>query len=63
MSNEKTLYRPANGADGKPLKVRKPDGGYLAAEGEALVLDSYWLRRLQDQDIEPTKPIKGASSK
>lgn len=53
MTVEKTLYRPTKGADEQPLKVRKPQGGYLAFEGEALVLDTYWLRRLQDKDIEP----------
>ena len=33
------------------LKVRKPVNGYLAAEGEEVNVDSYWLRRLADGDV------------
>lgn len=46
------------------LKVRKPAGGYLAAEGESLELTSYWRRRLRDGDVAiskaPRKSTKGA---
>jgi hypothetical protein len=33
------------------LKVRKPVNGYLAAEGEEVNADSYWLRRMADGDV------------
>lgn len=46
------------------LKVRKPAGEYLAAEGESLELTSYWRRRLRDGDVTssqpPRKSTKGA---
>lgn len=38
-------------------KVRKPVNGHLAAEGEEVNRDSYWLRRLADGDVvEATAP-------
>lgn len=52
----------------KPTHDHVPDierGGYLAAEGREVEPDLYWLRRLQDGDVqetaappepEPTKP-------
>jgi hypothetical protein len=42
-------------ADAQPaarLKVRKPVGGHLAEGGEWQNLDSYWQRRINDQDVE-----------
>lgn len=33
------------------LKVRKPDGGVLPAEGEMVLPDSYWSRRLKFGDV------------
>lgn len=43
--------------DGETLKVRKPQGGYLAADGEPIVLNTYWRRRRDDGDvIEVTAP-------
>lgn len=33
------------------LKVRKPVNGYLAAEGEEVNAESYWLRRMADGDV------------
>lgn len=33
------------------LKVRKPVNGHLAAEGEEVNADSYWLRRMADGDV------------
>ncbi|WP_066667346.1 MULTISPECIES: DUF2635 domain-containing protein [unclassified Sphingomonas] len=32
-------------------RVRKEDGQLLAAEGEAVLLTSYWLRRIADRDV------------
>lgn len=37
--------------DGVPLKVRKPQGGYLAPSGEPIVLTTYWRRRRDDGDV------------
>lgn len=35
------------------VKVRLPDGsGHLAAEGEAVLMSSYWRRRIKDGDVE-----------
>lgn len=33
------------------LKVRKPVNGYLAAEGELVNAEGYWLRRIADGDV------------
>lgn len=33
------------------LKVRKPVNGHLAAEGEEVNAESYWLRRIADGDV------------
>lgn len=63
--------------DGEPLKVRKPQGGYLAAQGEPIVLTTYWRRRRDDGDVTevsatsqasdpadtPPAPAKSASAK
>lgn len=44
----------------KPAKtnvpVRKPDGSYLAVEGEAVLRNAYWVRRLNDGDVVKFKP-------
>lgn len=34
------------------LKIRKEDGQYLAADGETVIATSYWLRRLDNGDVE-----------
>jgi hypothetical protein len=63
--------------DGEPLKVRKPQGGYLAVQGEPIVLTTYWRRRRDDGDVTevgaasqatepadtPPAPTKSASAK
>lgn len=33
------------------LRVRKPDGGVLAATGETVASAPYWQRRLADGDV------------
>ncbi len=33
------------------VRVRKPDGTYLATEGEGLLLSAYWLRRIAEGDV------------
>ncbi len=32
-------------------KVRHPDGRELAAKGDTVVRDSYWLRKIADGDV------------
>ena len=46
------VVKPAKG-----LTVLKPDGGKLAAEGETVTRNSFWLRRLQDGDVTEVKPV------
>lgn len=44
---EQIFVKPA-----KPgLKVRKPVNGYLAADGELVNAEGYWLRRIADGDV------------
>jgi hypothetical protein len=40
------------------LKVRHPQGGYLNAEGDFVVLDSYWRRRIDDESVHQGNPPK-----
>lgn len=47
------FLKPADG-----LKVRKPAGGHLSPDGEAVELNSYWLRRIADGDVAEAKPTK-----
>jgi hypothetical protein len=49
------FIKPAPG-----LKVRKPDGGELKAEGEKVEINSYWLRRLADGDVSARDTVPGA---
>jgi len=37
------------------LLVRHPQGGHLAAEGDTVVLDSYWRRRIADGSVTEGK--------
>lgn len=38
----------------KGLTVRKPDGSVLAADGERVTRNSFWIRRLNDGDVTYT---------
>lgn len=40
------FIKPAPG-----LRVRMPNGNVLPAEGAAVAMNSYWLRRLEDGDV------------
>ncbi len=44
---ERLFVKPAT----PELKVRKPANGYLAADGEEVNAEGYWLRRLADGDV------------
>lgn len=48
---EKVFIKPGTMPDGAPMQARKPMGGLLAADGEEVVLDSHWRRRLSDGDV------------
>ncbi|HGS4926164.1 TPA: DUF2635 domain-containing protein [Vibrio parahaemolyticus] len=50
------------------VPVRKPEGGFLSADGEELIRSSYWLRRIKDGDVtklseEKAKEILDARKK
>jgi len=42
----KEFLKPRQG-----FKVAKPEGGFLAADGESVELTPYWHRRLRDGDV------------
>lgn len=52
---QQEFLRPAKG-----VKVRRPDGRHLAAEGETVTMSNYWQRRLDAGDVvkggEPAAP-------
>ena len=50
------VVKPAKG-----LTVLKPDGGKLAAEGETVTRNSFWIRRLSDGDVTEVKPVARAA--
>lgn len=55
--SDRLFIKPAPQPDGQPpLKVRKPVNGHLAAGGEWVNAESYWLRRIADGDVvaDPT---------
>lgn len=67
---ERIFIKPTTPAgDQEPLKVRKPANGYLAADGEWVNRDSYWIRRIADGDAQvvegavENEPAKAATSK
>jgi hypothetical protein len=54
-----TVYvRPATNADGNSMLVRQPDRGWmpLPPDGEWVLLDEYWARRLRDGDVVEAEP-------
>lgn len=55
MSETKRL-QPAPG-----IKVRRPDGRHLAAEGEVVEMSSYWQRRLAAGDVVAVSEAKPAA--
>lgn len=59
MNEERVFIKPGTLPDGTPMKARKPMGGFLAADGESVILDSHWRRRLADKDVvEATPPAE-----
>lgn len=69
MTEQKQVFiKPATGADGQPLKVRKPDKPLelLEEAGEWVKKSIHWLRRLMDGSVveaKPPKPEKPAPAK
>ncbi|MCY1355108.1 hypothetical protein D9M69_415130 [compost metagenome] len=57
------MSQPVYLVPAKGLLVRHPLGGYLKPEGDYVVLDTYWRRRLADLSVtegRPSKPAKAA---
>lgn len=54
------MSQPVYLVPAKGLKVRHPQGGHLKPEGDHVVLDSYWRRRLADQSVTQGNPPKAA---
>ena len=53
---DRIFVKPAPQPEGQPaLNVRKPVNGYLAAEGEEVNAEGYWLRRIADGDVVKIK--------
>lgn len=42
------------------LKVRHPQGGHLNPEGDYVVVDTYWRRRIADKSVRAGTPPKAA---
>lgn len=56
---ERLRIKPARGK-----QVRKPDGHLLSIDGETVLIDSYWRRRLVTGDVVPfERPVKPAALK
>lgn len=53
------LVKPAR----KGLVVRKPNCAQLAAEGETVPENSYWLRRIRGGDVVKITPPKKSAPK
>ena len=59
MVDQDTLrLKPADGR-----RVRKPDGSLLAAGGEDVTRDPFWIRRLDAGDVEETAEISDPAAK
>lgn len=54
---DRIFIKPTPQPEGEPpLKVRKPVNGHLAAEGEEVNAEAYWLRRIADGDVLVATP-------
>lgn len=62
-----TRYKPnpEKNVNGAPLSIFDPfHKDYLPCEGRELILNAYWIKRLQDGDIVPAKedePLKNST--
>ena len=54
------MSQPVYLVPAKGLKVRHPLGGHLNPEGDHVVLDAYWRRRIADQSVSKGNPPKAA---
>lgn len=53
--SQPVYLKPAEG-----LKVRHPLGGHLKPEGDHVVVDTYWRRRLADKSVSIAAAPKAA---
>jgi len=56
--NKKRFVKPAGG-----LRVRKPDGRILSADGAWVEWSGYWMRRLAEGSVIPANPPKPKKTK
>jgi hypothetical protein len=64
MNNDGRIFvKPAPQKDGSALKVRKLQNGHLAAEGEWVNPETYWLRRIADGDVVRATPAAAKPAK
>lgn len=54
------MSKPVYLVPAEGLKVRHPLGGHLKPEGDLVVLDTYWRRRLADESVSLGNPPKAA---
>lgn len=52
------MSQPVYLVPGKGLLVRHPLGGHLKPEGDQVVVDTYWRRRLADKSVSIGTPPK-----
>lgn len=52
------MSKPVYLVPAEGLKVRHPLGGHLKPEGDLVVLDTYWRRRLTDKSVRIGNPPK-----
>jgi hypothetical protein len=57
QSGQRVFAKPAKG-----VSFRKPDGQAINPEGEEVILDSFWIRRLNDGDVTLTEVKRKANA-
>ncbi|WP_300657531.1 DUF2635 domain-containing protein [Pseudomonas sp.] len=54
------MSKPVYLVPAEGMKVRHPLGGHLKPEGDQVVLDAYWRRRMADKSVRLGTPPKAA---
>lgn len=55
------MSKPVYLVPAEGLKVRHPLGGHLKAEGDHVVLDGYWRRRIAEKSVAEGDPPGAAT--